>query len=225
MSILSYIQQGGPVMYILLSLSIFAVAIALFKLAHFWLLGVWKHNLVADALEHLKAGRVKESLSLLERSKKPCAVVTRAAITTCMDQHLSKSDISAEVQRQGTLQLRAMESYLRGLSVIAHLTPLLGLLGTVIGMISAFIALEQSGGAANPTLLAGGIWVALLTTAFGLAIAIPSLGLYYFFESEVDKVRARMKDAATQVLVVFNQTGCAKTQINNTKLSDENYGF
>ena len=212
-------------MYILLSLSVFAVAIALFKFAHFALLGVWKHNLVDDALEHHKAGRVKESLSLLDRSKKPCAVVTRAAIATCMDQNLSKSDITAEVERQGTLQLRAMESYLRGLSVIAHLTPLLGLLGTVIGMISAFIALEQSGGAANPTLLAGGIWVALLTTAFGLAIAIPSLGLYYFFESEVDKVKARMKDSVTQVLVLFNQTGCGITKISKTNLTDETYGF
>ena len=225
MSILSYIQQGGPVMYILLSLSVFAVAIALYKFAHFALLGVWKHNLVDDALEHLKAGRVKESLTLLDRSKKPCAIVTRAAIATCMDQNLSKSDITAEVERLGTLQLRAMESYLRGLSVIAHLTPLLGLLGTVIGMISAFIALEQSGGAANPTLLAGGIWVALLTTAFGLAIAIPSLGLYYFFESEVDKVKARMKDSVTQVLVLFNQTGCGITKISKTNLTDETYGF
>ncbi len=98
-----------------------------------------------------------------------------------------------------------MERYLRGLATIASLSPLLGLLGTVIGMIKSFSQIELHGGSVNASLLAGGIWEALLTTAAGLVVAIPCLLFYNLFQGKVEWVESQLaslgkefKDAASQ---------------------------
>ena len=84
--------------------------------------------------------------------------------------------------------------------MIANLSPLLGLLGTVLGMIKAFSKLESAGTKVDPTILAGGIWDALLTTAFGLSVAIPALAAFYLLEGKVENSRSLMKDSATRVI-------------------------
>ena len=93
---------------------------------------------------------------------------------------------------------------MRGLEVIASLSPLLGLLGTVLGMIKAFVRLESAGTKVDPAILAGGIWEALLTTAFGLSVAIPALAAFYILEGQVENVRAQMKDASIRVLGILS---------------------
>ena len=77
--------------------------------------------------------------------------------------------------------------------MISNIAPLLGLLGTVIGMITAFSKLEESGSRVDPAILAGGIWEALLTTAFGLIVAIPALAAFYWLDGRVDNVREDMR--------------------------------
>ncbi|MFP6717413.1 MAG: MotA/TolQ/ExbB proton channel family protein, partial [Alphaproteobacteria bacterium] len=86
----------------------------------------------------------------------------------------------------------------------ANLSPLLGLLGTVLGMIKAFARLESAGTKVDPAILAGGIWEALLTTAFGLSVAIPALAAFYILEGQVENVRAQMKDATIRVLGILS---------------------
>ena len=83
--------------------------------------------------------------------------------------------------------------------MIATLSPLLGLFGTVIGMIDAFQQLESAGSAVDPSILSGGIWVALLTTAAGLAVAIPSIILLNYLEGIAEKYKAEMEDSITRV--------------------------
>ena len=83
--------------------------------------------------------------------------------------------------------IKELEKHIDILGIIAHTTPLLGLLGTVTGMIRAFMVIEGASGRVNPQLLAGGIWEALLTTAFGLMIAIPSFIAYHLFNNRLDK--------------------------------------
>jgi len=100
-----------------------------------------------------------------------------------------------------------MEKYLRILSVIAQSTPLMGLLGTVTGMIQAFMKVEEAGGRAGITALAGGIWEALLTTAFGLCVAIPSMIIYHYFEGRVDDYEKKIH---RYVHDVINRAGEAK---------------
>ena len=88
---------------------------------------------------------------------------------------------------------------LRALELVATIAPLIGLLGTVLGMIAAFQALQTSGNSADPSVLAGGIWEALLTTAAGMAVAIPASAALTWFESVADRVQADMEDAATRI--------------------------
>lgn len=86
----------------------------------------------------------------------------------------------------GPLMIQDLEKNIDILGIIAHVAPLLGLLGTVVGMIRAFMRIEELAGRVNASVLAGGIWEALLTTAFGLAVAIPSFVMYHYFNRKVD---------------------------------------
>lgn len=85
------------------------------------------------------------------------------------------------------------------------ISPLMGLLGTVIGMISSFSKLSSAGTHVDPTILAGGIWEALLTTAGGLAVAIPALASHYVLDGVIEKVRATMKDVSVQILALEDE--------------------
>ena len=207
MAIISLIQKGGPVMYVLLVISVAAVAIALLKLYHFYRCGVWRRGEVRDIVDLLDDGETNQILKLLSESPSPVARVAESAIECAEMPQLDQADIKQEVQRVGSAELRNLESMLKTLSVTAHLSPLLGLLGTVLGMIVAFSDLESSGMRADPALLAGGIWEALLTTAFGLAIAIPCFAIFYYLDGEVDRVRARMKDVVARIYLHYQKVG------------------
>jgi biopolymer transport protein ExbB len=104
-----------------------------------------------------------------------------------------------EVLRVATNQLDAVRTHLKLIEVIATLSPLLGLLGTVFGMIEAFKRLEAAGTAVDPAILSGGIWEALLTTAMGLSVAIPAVFILNWFEQRIARFQLAMEDAMTQV--------------------------
>jgi biopolymer transport protein ExbB len=202
MTAVRLLTQGGPVMLVLLALSVAATAIVLLKLWQFARLGLRRDGFVEATVRHLAAGDVADARADLSRRRHPVARVMEAAIAAA-DAGVPAAAVRAEVGRVGTCEVRALESWLRGLSAIAHLSPLLGLLGTVLGMITAFMRVESAGAIVDPALLSGGIWEALLTTAFGLTIAIPAMAAFYLLEGEVDRARAVMKDASIRVLFLY----------------------
>ena len=106
------------------------------------------------------------------------------------------------LRRAGSRELEESEKRLKTLSVISNIATLLGLLGTVTGMIQTFIQIEASGGSADVTVLAGGIWEALLTTAAGLSVAIPAIVFYHYFEGIVD-LRASMFKTLPLMCLIF----------------------
>ncbi len=197
--------EGGPVMFVLLALSVVALTILVVKLLQFFRLRIRDTAFVDEALGLLERDGSKAAMTRLGREANPVARVLETAITVAQDKRLRPQDIEAEVLRVGSGHIRELESMLRGLSAIAHLSPLLGLLGTVTGMIAAFMQLQQASGRPDPGALSGGIWEALLTTAFGLIVAIPAMGAFYALEGEVDRLRGAMKDAAVRVLVHFGR--------------------
>ena len=200
------IEKGGPVMLVLLGLSVIALAIILVKLYQFARSRLRRTAFIDPVIGALNHGDTRGALARLGESPNPVARVMETAIETASDIRLSEADRDAEISRVGAAEVRNLESFLRGLEVIANLSPLLGLLGTVIGMISAFAKLEGAGTKVDPAILAGGIWEALLTTAFGLCVAIPALAAYYLLEGRVDETRAAMKDAVTRVLGTYKST-------------------
>ena len=112
---------------------------------------------------------------------------------------VSDEDAREETTRVARLELLRAREGLRPLELIASIAPLLGLLGTVLGMIEAFQALQESGNRADPAALAGGIWEALLTTAAGMAVAIPAGVALSWFEAVADRVQADLEDGATRI--------------------------
>ena len=212
-------------MFVLLGMSVTAVAIVLVKLVQFSRLGL-RRSVVADqAYELVAKDDADGALRLLASSKGPVARVMERAIALGTDSSITRADTDAEISRVGSREVRSMESGLRGLSAIAHLSPLLGLLGTVMGMIAAFRQLQNAGSKADPALLSGGIWEALLTTAFGLAVAIPAMALFFWLEGQVDNEKSAMKDAAVRVLVHFRKLGAGSDfDAPDRAVSGEDYG-
>jgi len=205
MSASGFLQQGGPIMYLLLGMSVLTVTIVVYKLVQFYRIGVGSHLFVDDAMRAIRDGRETAALEMLSSRRNPVARVMETSVRVGADATIPAGDAEAEISRVGSGQIRDMESFLRGLSAIAHLAPFCGLLGTVLGMIEAFMNLQSAGSRVDPAQLSGGIWEALLTTAFGLAIAIPAMAMYFYFEGQVDRVRAAMKDASVQVLIHFRK--------------------
>ena len=172
----------------------------------FYRLRVGRATFVDEVLVSISQRKFEQAYSQLRRQPAPTARVVERALQCGLDPRMSVAATEAEVSRVGSAQIRNLESWLRGLSTVAHLSPLLGLLGTVIGIINAFAGLEASGSRVDPALLSGGIWEALLTTAFGLSVAIPAMAAFYYLEGEVDRTRGLMKDASVKVLVQFGKS-------------------
>ncbi len=187
------LQKGGAVMYVLLLLSVSSLAVILMKLLQFWRIGARRSGM----MELIATGSTHEIRRRMALSRHPAARVVETALDTG---HLPRELQEAEIERIGSVEIRTLETYIRSLEVVANLSPLIGLLGTVIGMIKAFGRLEEAGARVDPSQLAGGIWEALLTTAFGLIVAIPALGAVHYFERKIEGVRALMRDAAARVI-------------------------
>ena len=198
------LDKGGPVMLVLLALSVVALTIILVKIYQFSRSRLLRTEFIDQAILLLHNDGPDTTLLALAETPHPVARVMETTLRTSTNTTLSIDDRDTEISRVGSAEIRNLESYLRGLEVIANLSPLLGLLGTVLGMIKAFARLESAGTKVDPTILAGGIWEALLTTAFGLSVAIPALAAFYILEGQVENVRAQMKDATIRVLGILS---------------------
>lgn len=196
---LELIETGGPVVVILLLMSVAALAIVLLKLWQFRAHRLGERRAATEALLMHRAGRSAEAIERAQSSANPVARVLALAIRGKRRTDLSDAAVREEVVRYGSDLLQDLRSYFRPLEVIASLAPLLGLFGTVIGMIDAFRQLEEAGNQVDPAILSGGIWVALLTTAVGLAVAIPVVAVLNWLESRIDRVAHEMNSVVTQV--------------------------
>jgi biopolymer transport protein ExbB len=198
-------EKGGVVMYGLAALSVYAVAVVIFKIIQFRKANVFDRSFIEPALREIKQGDRPRASKTLAGIKGPVARIMRVTFECVANREMSQKSKEAEILRVGSGDIRYLEAHLRGLEMTAAVAPLMGLLGTVIGMISSFSRLSLSGTRVDPTILAGGIWEALLTTAAGLAVAIPALAAHYILDGIIEKVRATMKDVSVQILALEDE--------------------
>jgi len=195
------IRDGGWTMWLIAALSVILLAVILWKVLSLWRLGVWGGSHSRRALELWARGDRRGAIEQVRGRPSARARVAQAAIGTSLDPAFDDNAAREETARVARQTLYRSREGLRALELIATIAPLLGLLGTVLGMISAFQVLQTSGNQADPSDLAGGIWVALLTTAAGMAVAIPAGVALSWFESISDRLQSDLEDLATRVFV------------------------
>jgi biopolymer transport protein ExbB len=193
------LDRGGPVMWLIAALSVATLAFILWKTWRLALMGAWSGAASARAADLWAAGDRDGAARALSGRRSLRATLVRAAMAARSDPALTEAQAREETVRVAKAELARARSGLRLLDLVVTIAPLLGLLGTVLGMIAAFQTLQQSGAQADPSDLAGGIWEALLTTAAGMGVAIPASMALSWFESVVDRVQADMEDLATRI--------------------------
>ncbi len=196
-SINRILDLGGPVVLLLCALSVLVLAVILYKLWQFVQAGVGRHRALQDAIAAWDAGDPARARQHLDRSRS----YLRPVIEMAMHPHPDSPRLEAEAETR----FATLEKGFRLLDSVAQLAPLLGLFGTVLGMISAFQALQQAGSQVDPSILAGGIWVALLTTAVGLAVAMPTALILSWLESRMDAERVLAHKALRTILAPTGQ--------------------
>ena len=203
----SLYDVGGPILIILLLTSIFTLGLTGFKYWQFRSDRIGQLKPLKSAVRALDGGREGDARAKLAASKHWLASIILSALPL-----RGRDGLIARLEAEADQALQPYESGFRILDTIAQLAPLLGLLGTVLGMIDAFQALQSAGSQVDPSALAGGIWVALLTTAAGLSVAMPTSIALSWFEAQTDRERAFAERAFT-ILVTPEMREAATTEI------------
>ncbi len=201
-SLLSFLDRGGPTLWLIAGLSVLTLALILWKLWQLTILGAWSGGAATERAIALWSDAQGETAMTVVSSRRSLrARLAQRAMSARLDDTLSDTAAREETARFARADLGQARRGLRALELISTIAPLLGLLGTVLGMITAFQTLQDAGARADPSALAGGIWVALLTTAAGMAVAIPAGVALSWFESVTDALQADMEDAATRIFI------------------------
>ncbi|MHB8905208.1 MAG: MotA/TolQ/ExbB proton channel family protein [Melioribacteraceae bacterium] len=203
MKLIDMFLKGGLVMWPILACSIIGLAIAVEK---FIVIRKSKINVPAFSIKIrgiLKKKDVASAMGYCMEEKSPIANIIRRGLKKI---RFGRKRVLEAIEVAGKQEISKLEKGLSTLATVAGAAPMLGFLGTVTGMIAAFMKIQELQGSASPADLASGIWEALLTTAFGLFVGIPALALYNYFVSNINKIVLDMERVATDVLDVLDET-------------------
>jgi biopolymer transport protein ExbB len=197
--LLTLFADGGPMMYPLVLCSLIALGVIIAKAWTLWLAHKDTSSLLAEVEEAARAGNITEAIRVASETPGPAAAILLAGLKRIRGKTVAEGEVERAVSTTGSIELGFLERGLVVLATVANVAPLMGFLGTVAGMILAFAAIETAG-SVEPALVAGGIKVALLTTATGLAIAIPVNIGYNYFVTRIDVLIADMERGTQQIL-------------------------
>ncbi|MBU0571311.1 MAG: MotA/TolQ/ExbB proton channel family protein [Candidatus Omnitrophica bacterium] len=197
------IIKGGPLMFLIILCSVVAFAVVLERLWHLHRARIDTRGFMETIAGILKRNKILDAIDMCNVTPGPIAHILKAGI---LKHDRSRLEIKEAIEDAGLHEVPRLEKNLGVLATIAHITPLLGLLGTVTGMVKAFQVIEQKATAlvpVNPGDLAGGIWEALITTVAGLAVAIPTYVAYNFLVSKADGFVLEMEKSATDLVNIL----------------------
>ena len=187
-------DKGGVIVWILAAYAFIALTILFERMIRFTFMGKPDKQFESALLQSFRHGNPGTIVNTIHG---PEARLLQGILAAWNE---GIHDLNRVASRLGSIELNQMEKGFRTLSFLGNTAPLLGLLGTIIGMIKAFMVIEQAGGQVDAQALAGGIWEAMLTTGVGLAVAIPVLLLLHILESTADKRAHAMRHYASLAL-------------------------
>jgi len=189
-NLIDLFKKGGFAIWPLLFLSVVGVAVILERSIVFWWLRSNFQKFIGWLEPIVRGGKATTLPPLLKSTRSPLARVTQAYLDQRDSSGAHRADV---VGRESSMQLARFETRQNVLSIIAQLAPMLGLLGTVTGLVSAFRQIEVAGGAVSASDLASGIWEALITTVAGLVVALPCAGGYQLMAGRIDRLALEME--------------------------------
>ena len=193
----AFLAKGGVLVIPILFCSVVALAIFLERLIRFTRMRKRGEGLELKVAEKLNNNEDREAREISGSSDSPMGRVLVQALEV-KDQ--DRETLETVIAHATDKEIRGLSKYLQALATIGNIAPILGLLGTVIGMIKAFMVIQEMGGKVNAAVLAGGIWEAMMTTALGLSVALPTMVAHSYLLSRVDKYEARLQNGAVTFL-------------------------
>ncbi len=199
---LEFLSKGGVLVIPIVFCSVLALAIFFERIIRYAVNRSRGKNIEHLVAQLLVEGNVDRALDVSIKSRSPMGRVLEKAIGA---KDMEKEILDSVIVNATENEVRGLSSYLQTLATIGNIAPLLGLLGTIIGMIKAFMVIQQMGGKVNAAVLAGGIWEAMLTTALGLAVALPTMMAHSYLTAKVDKYEARLQNGSILFLKTISK--------------------
>ena len=202
-----YLRQGGPMLALILLVGLGAAAIFMERLYYLHRAQIKWRDFLLGIVNILKRQNIAEAVSICEETPGPVAQLIRSAI---LHHDEGPAGIRRAIEEAGLAEMPRLESRLPLLATLAHIAPMLGLLGTVLGLMQMMLTLQQKAPLVQAGDLSAGLWQALLTTAAGLAVSIPAYAGYNLLLARVDSVGLDMERAAMELENYFLQNSPAK---------------
>jgi len=194
--------KGGPILWVILALIVPVLAITVDRILYFRRIAADEDKLFARVKGALEKGHDDEALAICDTVEAPMAALIRAGIE---NRQLAEADLREAVRDAAVRELPAIEGAIGAVNVIANISPLMGLLGTVSGIINSFNVLGSFGAVSDPSVLAKGISEALLTTAAGIVIAVPSMVAYAWLSGRANAVITRLEGQANDLVRIVRR--------------------
>jgi len=194
---LAFLSKGGVLVIPIGLCSVVALAVFLERQIFFWRIRRRSRGLQKDLLRLTREEKLPEAMALATTSRSPVGRLFSELISVKGCEAHTRQEAIREAYARET---RVLASRLQLLATIGNIAPLLGLLGTITGMIKAFMVIQQTGGKVDAAALAGGIWEAMLTTALGLAVALPVMMAHSYLVSCVESEEAQLKQGVVSYL-------------------------
>ena len=200
------LANGGPMLWVIFLAGAIGIVVFIERFFHCHRAQINSTEFLNGVRTVLKRNNVVEALSICDATPGPVARLVKTAI---LNREYGRERVRESLEEAGLAEVPRLEYKLNLLATIAQLAPLLGLLGTVIGFIRVFMQLQEAGLYAHVGMLAGGIWEALICSAAGLAVAIPTHAGYNYLVSRVNSIVLDMERAATEIVNIVCEPGQA----------------
>ena len=197
---LQLVEQGGPFVWVIGVLAFVSMLLVVERIFFFQKVRINVGDLLLGLANHVRKGAYAEAVHEAVRAPGPAARVAHAIL---MRKSLSRRDLRDVAQEAGQLEVPRMERNLRALYGIAHIAPLVGMLGTVNGLMGTFMSMNQDKAFSSPAVMSGGVYESLVTTGLGLAVAVPVYLFYLFFYGRVKRMAHRIERCGIEMVNII----------------------